>query len=83
MDELGYDLKNHRSKGLREIPSINYDVLVTMGCGDNCPSISAKLKLEWSIPAPKSASPKAFLMIRNLIENKVKVLLASIQGFCR
>ena len=83
MHELGYDLKTHRSKGLREIPSINYDVLVTMGCGDNCPSISAKLKLEWSIPDPKSASPKEILMIRNLIENKVKVLLASIQGFCR
>ena len=77
MDELGYDLKTHRSKGLQEVPSFNYDVAVTMGCGDNCPSMSAKLKLDWGIPDPKSASPKEFLMIRNLIENKVKVLLAS------
>ena len=78
MDEFGYDLKTHRSKGLQEVPSFDYDVAVTMGCEDNCPSMSAKLKLDWGIPDPKSASPKEFLMIRNLIENKVKVLLASL-----
>jgi len=37
MRELGYDLSRHRSKSLAEIPDVEYDLAVTMGCGDQCP----------------------------------------------
>lgn len=78
MAKLGYNLNNHCSKGIQEVPLINYDVAVTMGCGDHYPSVSAKLRLDWDIPNPKSASPKGFLTIRNLIESEVKILLANL-----
>src|SRR5436190_1038915 len=37
MRERGYDLSTHQSKSLRELPAVEYDVAVTMGCGDEWP----------------------------------------------
>src|SRR5438046_4667436 len=37
MRERGYDLSTHRSKSLDDFPQIEYDLVVTMGCGDACP----------------------------------------------
>jgi len=34
MRDLGYDLGKHRSKGLSELPDVEFDAAVTMGCGD-------------------------------------------------
>src|SRR6478672_10402916 len=47
MRELGYDLKAHHSKSLADIPPGPYDAVVTMGCGDACPSIGATLREDW------------------------------------
>ena len=53
MKELSYDLSVHTSKSLTEIPQIEYDYVITMGCGDNCPVIRAKHREDWNIPDPK------------------------------
>src|SRR5688572_24009181 len=53
MKELDYDLTKHASKSLGEIPDITFDAVVTMGCGDACPWIPAKLREDWEIPDPK------------------------------
>ena len=37
MKELGYDLSAHSSKSFNEIPELEYEHLITMGCGDKCP----------------------------------------------
>src|SRR5436189_6214823 len=41
MREVGYDLTPQRSKGLDEIPHVDYDAAITMGCGDECPQVRA------------------------------------------
>ena len=51
MQELGYDLTAHQSKGLYDLPDIPFDVAVTMGCGDECPLVLAKRRFDWQIPA--------------------------------
>jgi arsenate reductase (thioredoxin) len=76
MRERGYDLSRHRSKSLAEIPDIEYDLAVTMGCGDECPRVRAKARQEWDIPDPRNPSGEAFRGVRDLIESKVKDLLA-------
>src|ERR1700730_8329956 len=43
MGELGYDLTVHRSKSLADIPPVEYDAAVTMGCGDKCPAVRARV----------------------------------------
>ena len=75
MRELGYDLSEHRSKGLSEIPDIEYDYAITMGCGDECPFVRAKQREDWNIPDPKEMSSDEFRFVRDLIEQKVKQLL--------
>lgn len=75
MRELGYDLGQQRPKQLAELPAIEFDVAVTMGCGEECPFIRAKQHEEWNIPDPKGLPPDEFRAVRDLIEKKVKELL--------
>jgi protein-tyrosine-phosphatase len=76
MKEVGYDLAKHQSKSLGDIPDVEFDVAVTMGCGDQCPLVRAKRRLDWNIPDPKELPADQFRAVRDLIEEKVKVLLA-------
>jgi protein-tyrosine-phosphatase len=75
MKELGYDLTTHTSKGLDRFNGQEFDAAITMGCGDECPLVLAKRRLEWQIPDPKNMPPEAFREVRDLIETKVKELL--------
>jgi protein-tyrosine-phosphatase len=72
MQELGYDLTTHDSISLQDIPQEIYDYVVTMGCGDACPWIPAKKRLDWQIPDPRDMQPEEFNKVRDLIEAKVK-----------
>jgi protein-tyrosine-phosphatase len=78
MQEKGYDLMRHRSKTLKEIPDGEYEVAVSMGCGDACPLVQAKRRVEWAIPDPKTLPPEEFRSIRDLIERQVVELLGSL-----
>jgi protein-tyrosine-phosphatase len=78
MRELGYDLAKHTSKSLNEIPDAEYDFVATMGCGDECPFIRAKRREDWAIPDPKHLDADEFRKVRDLIESKVKAMLAQI-----
>ncbi len=71
MGEVDYDLSQHKSKPLREIPDIMYDLVVAMGCGDKCPFVRAKQRQDWNIPDPKNLDKEQFRKIRELIESKV------------
>jgi protein-tyrosine-phosphatase len=75
MRELGYDLSQHRSKSLSEIPDLEYDVVITMGCGDECPFVRARHREDWEIPDPKALPKEGLRAVRDLIESKVKTLL--------
>jgi arsenate reductase len=79
MSELGYDLSKHTSKSLSDIPDVEYDLVATMGCGDECPFVRAKGHEDWEIPDPKDLDPDEFRRVRDLIEEKVKVALAAGQ----
>ncbi|MFO0847591.1 MAG: arsenate reductase ArsC [Gemmataceae bacterium] len=78
MKELGYDLTTHTSKGLDEFNGTEVDVAVTMGCGDECPLVVANRREDWQIPDPKELPPARFNEVRDLIERKVKELLATL-----
>ena len=80
MAELGYDLSKHASKSLDEIPKLEYDAVVTMGCGDACPFVSAKRRFDWSIPDPKGKDFDEVIEIRNLIAARVSDLLSEIRS---
>ena len=78
MREFGYDLSNHKSKSLEEIPQVEYDFVATMGCGDACPFVRAKRHEDWQIPDPREMPPEQFREVRDLIGRKVKELLGRL-----
>lgn len=78
MKELGYDLSTHGSKGLDAFNGKVVEVAVTMGCGDECPLVLARRREEWQIPDPREMNPEQFRQVRDLVESKVKELLASL-----
>jgi len=79
MKKLGYDLTTHDSKSLDDIPDIEYDYVVTMGCGDACPWVKAKHREDWNIPDPRNMEPEEFNKVRDLIREKVIALLEMIK----
>ncbi len=79
MRAVSYDLSGHRSKSLAELPDIEFDFVATMGCGDECPFIRAKLREGWNIPDPKEVPSEEFRAVRDLIENRVFVLLRTLR----
>ena len=80
MKELGYDLTTHTSKGLDAFNGKEVEVAVTMGCGDECPLVLAKQRVDWKIPDPRDMTPDQFRDVRNLIEAKVKELIEVLLG---
>ncbi|HLX64486.1 MAG TPA: arsenate reductase ArsC [Planctomycetota bacterium] len=79
MREVGYDLSAHASKSLTQIPQVEYDYAITMGCGDECPFVKAKHREDWGIPDPKHMNPDEFRKVRGIIEEKVWGLIARLE----
>lgn len=78
MKEIGYDLTTHTSKGLDCFNGKEFDAAVTMGCGDECPLVLTKRREDWKIPDPREMTPDQFRGVRDLIEEKVKELIATM-----
>lgn len=78
MEEIGYDLTEHKSKGLDGFSDLKFDYLITLGCNDKCPNIETKLRKEWDIPDPKNMNLEDFFKVRDLIEKKVLSLIDEI-----
>lgn len=78
MAEVGYDLGTHRSKAVKDVPAGSFDVVVSMGCGDDCPVVPAHRREEWEIPDPKEMPLPEFREVRDRVESEVLELLESL-----
>lgn len=77
MSAVGYDLRRHGSKSLSDLPDVEFDVAVTMGCGDACPTVRCKRREDWDILDPRDLPVAEFHEVRDSIERKVRELLAT------
>lgn len=75
MAELGYDLGAHRSKSLAELAGIAFDAVITMGCGDACPWLPARVREDWALADPRAMDDDAYRAVRDDIGRRVKALL--------
>jgi protein-tyrosine-phosphatase len=55
MNEIGIDLSGRIPQPLTVELAERADVVVTMGCGDQCPVIPGKRYIDWELPDPASA----------------------------
>ena len=76
MAERHLSLATHRSKGLADVPSQVWDYVVTMGCGNQCPAVRARHRIDWQIPDPGGLSLEAAREARDRIETLVHALVA-------
>ena len=60
-----------KSKSVDEVKGSDFDFVVGMGCGDECPNIPGSKRIEWDIPDPKEFDSEKFDKIRNLIKEKI------------
>ena len=75
MKEKNIDLSGRRPKGVQDLPLVEMDYLVTMGCEETCPAVQAKKIIEWQIPDPKGKPIDEVRRIRDMLEEQVKRLL--------
>ena len=80
MTELGLDLSGQRSKGIEDVPKRQWDYVVTMGCGDACPTVSARHRVEWDVPDPVGLPPDEARKIRDQIMEGVRELMGPRRG---
>ena len=77
MREVGVNISRQRSKGLDSIPARVWDYIVTMGCGDACPTVPAHHRIDWDLPDPGLLDDEGFRHVRDAIAGRVAALLAS------
>jgi protein-tyrosine-phosphatase len=53
MKEKGIDLSSKKKKGLNDLPPVEMDYLVTMGCEETCPAVLAKKSPNGRFPTLK------------------------------
>lgn len=80
MSEVGIDLSDGqaRPKRLDEVMVRASDVVITMGCGDECPFFPGVRYLDWVVDDPAGRSFDEVRTIRDDIERRVKDLLKEL-----
>ena len=78
MAELDIDVGGRRPQRLSDELSRTADVVVTMGCGDECPYIPGKRYLDWDLPDPKGLPLEEVRAVRDEIARRVDGLLAEL-----
>ena len=78
MREKGIELDPKSSKGLDDLPPLEWDCIVTMGCGDACPLLPAKRRLDWDLPDPRALDDDGFRAVRDRIESHIRDLITSL-----
>jgi arsenate reductase (thioredoxin) len=78
MGELGIDLSGRIPHKLENEDAEWADVVVTMGCGDECPYIPGRRYLDWELPDPKGRPLEEVRATRDEIERRVGELLTEL-----
>lgn len=78
MREVGIDITDQTPKKLEWETAESSDVIVTMGCGDACPTFPGKRYEDWPLADPAGQGVEAVRPIRDEIRGRVEALLAEL-----
>jgi arsenate reductase len=78
MRELGLDLADRIPRKLEREQAEWADVVVTMGCGDECPYIPGKRYLDWDLEDPKGQSLDRVRATRDEIGRRIEALVTEL-----
>lgn len=77
MRESGIDLSSAKPQLLTKELAARADLLITMGCGDECPVVPGARRDDWPLSDPKGQPPGRVREIRDDIRGRVWKLLAN------
>jgi protein-tyrosine-phosphatase len=80
MAEIGIDLSARRPRLLTREMAERADVVVTMGCGDECPYIPGKRYVDWELEDPQAMPLAAVRELRDEIKRRVVALIAELDA---
>jgi len=78
MEDIGIDMSDHFSKLLDAIPS-KLDILITMGCGVECPFVPTTFREDWGLDDPSGGTKEDFEVTRDLIKKRVINLIKMVK----
>lgn len=79
MREVGIDLSDAKPQKLTAGLAQNAEMLVTMGCGDECPYVPGLRRDDWPLPDPKGQEIETVRQTRDEIKRRILQLLAQEQ----
>ena len=74
---IDMEAEGQHSKLLSDLPTV--DVVITMGCNVQCPSLPCKWREDWGLEDPTGKPDAAFLQTIRLIEEKILALKARLR----
>lgn len=77
MEELEMDLRGETPQLLTDAMARGADLLVTMGCTDQCPVVPGLRRADWPLDDPKGQPPGVVRRIRDDIRDRVAALVAA------
>lgn len=78
MNDHGVDMSYTSSKLLSDIPE-QLDILITMGCGVECPYVPTKHREDWGLDDPSGGPKEGFETTRDIIKGKVIDLIDRVK----
>ena len=75
MQEVGIDLSDAKPQKLTEELAKGAQLLITMGCGDNCPYVPGLRRDDWALRDPKGLSEEEVRAIREEVKQRVQDLI--------
>lgn len=82
MSEVGLDLSEASTSKLTTALAQRAHMLITMGCGDQCPVVPGLTRADWPLEDPKGKPIEAVRAIRDEIRTRVQELVEK-QGWAR
>ncbi|HTP27009.1 MAG TPA: arsenate reductase ArsC [Anaeromyxobacteraceae bacterium] len=83
LDEIGVDIRGHRSKSVNTIPAGDVDAVVTLCAEEECPVFLGRaLRIHWGLPDPAGANGteeeklQAFRHVRDELRRLLAVVFA-------
>ena len=80
MSEVGVDLSGASTRKLTPELAAGAEMLITMGCGDQCPVVPGLKRDDWPLEDPKGKSVEVVRAIRDDIRGRVQAL-AEAEGW--
>ena len=80
MREVGIDLSDAKPQKLTAELAQNAEMLITMGCGDECPYVPGLIRDDWPLPDPKGQGIEAVRQTRDEIKRRVTALIQQSQA---